>query len=176
MRGLSMKAKYLETDSKITGYMPLPNCLIKCGLNSTTLLVYGMLLGRATLSQKNEWVDEQGKVYIRYAIEQLAKDAGKSISTIKSCLKELDDEGLIVRKRVGYNTANLIYVLLPEDCMIAENLPVSKPKNQTTVGQNSGLWTDRKPATNNYSNIFNKTNNRTVNRVKNYTYVEGESF
>lgn len=175
-----MRSKYLEPDSKIAGYIPIPGCLIKCGLNSTTLLVYGMLLGRATLSQKNEWFDDQGKIYIRYAIEQLAKDAGKSISTIKSCLKELDDEGLIIRKRVGYNTANLIYVLLPEECMMAENLSVSRPKNQTTASQNSGSWKDRKPATNNYSNTFNKTNNRTNNRttngIKKYTFVEGESF
>lgn len=33
--------------------------------------LYGLLLERMTLSQKNGWIDEEGRVYIIYKIEEI---------------------------------------------------------------------------------------------------------
>ena len=33
-----MKLQYLVSNSKIVGFIPLPSYLVKCGLNSTTIL------------------------------------------------------------------------------------------------------------------------------------------
>lgn len=162
-----MKLQYLVSNSKIVGFIPLPSYLIKCGLNSTTILIYGMLISRATLSQKNGWIDEEGRVYIRYSNQQLANDTGKSLSTVKNSLKELSEQGFIVRKRIDVR-AKLIYVLVPEESLGANNLACNGTRNKPAEGQKAGSSKGKKVAT----NYISKTNYRT----KEYNYQEGESF
>ena len=46
-------------------------------------MLYIRLLGKAQLSQKNRWLDGQGRVYFIYPIHQMAIDMNKSATTIK---------------------------------------------------------------------------------------------
>lgn len=74
-------------------------------------LLYGILLDRMNLSAKNGWLDEQGRVYIIFTIEdiQAALSCGDKKAT--KLLSELEDKcGLIERKRQGLGKPNLIYV------------------------------------------------------------------
>lgn len=162
-----MNLQYIESNSKIVGFIPIPSELIKSGLSSTTILIYGMLFSRATLSQKNGWIDESGRVYIRYSNQQLAEDTGKSLSTVKNSLKELSEQGLIVRKRIDLR-AKLIYVLVPKESLTANNLPGNGTRIKPMSGQKAGFSKGKKIAT----NYISKTNYRT----KEYNYQEGESF
>lgn len=81
--------KYWTKHSRLNSFVPVPINLLSSGLIHTAILVYGLLLARTILSQKNNRI-ENGKVYVRYTNEQLAKDMGRSISTIKDALSELE--------------------------------------------------------------------------------------
>ena len=45
-----------------------------------------------------------------YPIAYLADDLGKSHMTVKKALNELEEAGLLVRKKQGFSKPNLLYV------------------------------------------------------------------
>lgn len=51
------------------------------------------MLGKMNLSRKNGWLDEKGRVYIRWSNEELCKDLGRSEPTVVKIKKELEKEG-----------------------------------------------------------------------------------
>ena len=53
-------------------------------LSTDAKMLYGLLLDRMSLSQKNGWVDEQGRVYIIYTIEYLLASIYNAPYTIGS--------------------------------------------------------------------------------------------
>ncbi len=78
----------------------------------TAKQIYIYLLNR---SKQNKDEDDIGFIFITASYSEIGKDLDISRSTVKRTLHELDDEGLIVRKRMGRGKANRIYVLIPED-------------------------------------------------------------
>lgn len=92
-----MKLVRYGREGALTNYLPLPRPLLELDLSGTALLLYALLLDRATLSRKNGWWSEEGWVYVRYPIKKLAAALGKSPSVIKRRLAELDRVGLIER-------------------------------------------------------------------------------
>ena len=66
--------KELTKDTYLPPYMAYPRFLLNTDLNETARLIYILLLDRARLSIKNDWVDEQGRVYLFYPIRELAED------------------------------------------------------------------------------------------------------
>ena len=77
-------------------------------------LLYGLLLNRTILSQKNGWESENGNVYVIYTIKQMANDLDRSERTVKTALRELENAGLITRVRQGWNQANRIFLQIPD--------------------------------------------------------------
>ena len=74
-------------------------------------MLYGLLLDRMSLSQKNGWVDEQGRVYIIYTIENIMEALGCGNKKAIGLLAELENKAnLILRKKQGLGKPNLIYV------------------------------------------------------------------
>ena len=57
-------------------------------------VVYGILLQRIRLANRNGWRDEDGKLYVIYPLEQMHKDIGLSTRTISDSLKQLEDLGI----------------------------------------------------------------------------------
>ena len=80
-------------------------------LSSDAKILYSILLDRASLSYKNNWIDSENKVYIYYPIDILATTINKSKPTIVNLLKNLETFGLIKRKRQGLGKASKIYVM-----------------------------------------------------------------
>lgn len=72
-----------------------------------------LLYDRARLSQMNNWLDENGRIYVIYPITELIKHIGKCRSSIKSALKELDEAGLLVRRSGGFSKPNHLYIKIP---------------------------------------------------------------
>jgi len=79
-------------------------------LSGDSKLLYGLLLNRTSLSIRNGWRDEYGRVYIIYTIDEIMSDI--NCATQKTCklIKELENIGLIVTVRRGLNKPNIIYV------------------------------------------------------------------
>lgn len=74
-------------------------------------LLYGILLDRMNLSAKNGWLDESGRVYIIFTIEEIKESLGCAEKKAVKLLDELEKKAeLIERKRQGLGKPNLIYV------------------------------------------------------------------
>ena len=80
-------------------------------LSAEAKTLYGIMLDRLDLSIKNHWVDENGRVYIIYTIEQIMADMNCADQKASKLLDELEKKyGLIERKRQGLGKPNLIFV------------------------------------------------------------------
>ena len=80
-------------------------------LSAEAKILYGIMLDKLDLSVKNKWVDEKGRVYIIYTIEQIMTDMNCADQKATKLLDELEKKcGLIERKRQGLGKPNLIFV------------------------------------------------------------------
>ena len=85
-------------DTPLPIYLPYPRFLLKMEISQTAKLLYSLLLDRSTLSQKNKWQDDEGRIYIIYPIAEIAEILDKGSTTIKGALNELDMAGLLERE------------------------------------------------------------------------------
>ena len=73
--------------------------------------LYGILLDRMNLSAANGWLDQAGRVYIIFTVEEIMSALSCGNKKAVSLLAELEQKaGLIERKRQGLGKPNLIYV------------------------------------------------------------------
>lgn len=81
----------------------------KIGIEAKFL--YGILLDRMSLSAKNGWFDEKGRVYIIFTINEIMESFDCAKQKAIKLLDELEKKGnLIERVRQGLGKPNLIYV------------------------------------------------------------------
>lgn len=73
-------------------------------------VLYGLMLDRMDLSIKNRWFDEENKVYIIFAIDDVMDKLSCAKQKAVKLVAELNSIGLIEKKRVGLGKANVIYV------------------------------------------------------------------
>lgn len=66
-------------------------------------LMYGILLDRESLSQKNGWFDENGRVFIYYPIEEMAELLGCGRDKTMKLFKKLEEHNLIERHKKFIN-------------------------------------------------------------------------
>ena len=96
-------------------------------LSSDAKVLYGILLDRMSLSMKNNWIDEENKVYIIFTIEEIAEIMSCATQKATKILQELDDKkgiGLVEKKRLGLGKPNILYV---------KNFIIQETKEQTDV-------------------------------------------
>lgn len=115
---------YYGQESEQFSFFRIPKLLVTdqkfCNLSSDTILLYGMLLDRMSLSQKNKWVDDYNRVYIIYTLEDIMHDLNKSHGTVVKAFKSLDQKGLIERIKQGQGKPTLIYVKNFAKCLDKE--------------------------------------------------------
>lgn len=73
-------------------------------------ILYSALLDRISLSQKNSWIDKEGKVYIIYTNVEIEEYFGFSKGSTVKYMKNLQKIGLIEKRVRGLGLPNLIYV------------------------------------------------------------------
>lgn len=81
---------YLKPNMPLPQYLPYARFLLDADLSHTSKLLYTLLLDRATLSQKNNWVDDRGRIYVIYPLSNLAKDLGCCVSSVTRSFAELE--------------------------------------------------------------------------------------
>ena len=94
-------------------YLPYPRFLLDTDLSHTAKLLYTLLLDRATLSQKNNWVDDHGFVYVIFPLSSLSDALRCSTMSIKRALRSLEDADLIERRRSRITVPNSIFIKVP---------------------------------------------------------------
>ena len=117
---------YLKPNMPLPQYLPYARFLLNTDLSHTAKLLYTLLLDRATLSQKNNWVDEQGRIYVIYPLSNLAKDLGCCVSSVTRSFAELEKAELAEQVRYGFSTPSHILLKVPHT---TQNCAVTVCKN-----------------------------------------------
>ena len=117
---------YLTVTTPLPQYLPYARFLLDTDLSHTAKLLYTLLLDRATLSQKNNWIDTQGHIYVIYPLSHLAKDLGCCISSVTRTFSELENAQLVERIRSGFSKPSRILLKVPHT---TQNCAVTVCKN-----------------------------------------------
>lgn len=105
-------------------------------LSSDSKLLYGLLLDRMSLSARNGWYDEQGRVFIYYTLDEIQEDLNCGHGKAVKLLSELDTGkgiGLIKRVKQGQGRPAKIYVKRFTTC---------KNQSQSTAPRSDGSSPD----------------------------------
>ena len=86
-----MKYLYMDEQERQIQYYQFPKFLLELMLSQNARIIYMLLYDRARISRKNNWADEDGRIYAVFPIEELSQKTGKCKSSVKKALKELDD-------------------------------------------------------------------------------------
>ena len=82
-------------------------------ISTDAKLLYGLMLDRMSLSIKNGWTDDLGRVYIYFPIEEVMELLHCKSEKATRLMAELDSKkgiGLIERVRQGQGKPSIIYV------------------------------------------------------------------
>lgn len=79
-------------------------------LNSDSKLLYSLLLDRLSVSMKNEWVDEEGNIFLIFSRKEAQEKLNLSDKTVTKAFRQLTDVKLIYEKKQGFKKNNIIYV------------------------------------------------------------------
>ena len=165
---------YLTVTKPLPQYLPYARFLLDTDLSHTAKLLYTLLLDRATLSQKNNWIDAQGHIYVVYPLSNLAKDLGCSVSSVTRSFSELENAQLVERIRSGFSKPNRILLMVPyttqncavtvcknaeDDCAEMSNMIARKctpnQRNKNNLKDNHLIRTTDAPLTfGEYRNVF----------------------
>ena len=114
----------------MTSYNKLPKTLERIDpkiISINAKYIYTLMLNRHNLSRKNQWIDADGNVYIYFTLFDVQKAIGVSEKTAIKVLKELENNGLIIRKRQGQGNPARTYLSDPE----LEHTEINKTVNNT---------------------------------------------
>ena len=117
---------YLTVTTPLPQYLPYPRFLLDTELSHTAKLLYTLLLDRAPLSQRNNWIDTQGHIYVIYPRSHLSKDLRCSISSVTRSFSELENAQLVERIRSRFSKPSRILLKVP---YTTQNCAVTVCKN-----------------------------------------------
>lgn len=110
-----MSNYFTSGQAELFSFYRLPKILFTnpkfCGISAEAKILYGLLLDRMSLSAKNGWLDQAGRVYIIFTVEEIMESLACGNKKAVGLLRELEEKvHLIERKRQGLGKPNLIYV------------------------------------------------------------------
>ena len=159
-----MKLERYTRSTVITNFYPVPRSLINGKLPAAAVIIYAMLLDRATLSQKNDYTDISGWIYVVYAQEELAQQLDISTRMVRRHIQALSGAGLIRPFRSSRKNANRYYLMIPGDCMTGTGTGHPCPSHRTNPAHMTG---HRLPPN-------NRKEQQDINDL--YQHAEGESL
>ena len=102
-----------ESNSQRFAKMPkdlLENECYRKNLTSDAKLVYTILLDRMELSRENEWINENGEIFLLYTKEKLADLLSISERTVYNAFDDLEKLDLLKQERQGLGKPNKLYI------------------------------------------------------------------
>lgn len=97
--------------------------LIEGKISIGAFKTYVLMYERTRLSARNKWIDEKGKVYIKYSYEELMEDLKcTSRTTVSNNIKDLEKIDLIEKVRC-FSSSSIYYLKVrsTEDCTSTES-------------------------------------------------------
>lgn len=160
---MNNRKRYTVQDVEMSRFYQLPKFLFEDefkNLNSDARILYSLLRDRHDLSLKNNWVNENGEVFLIYTRENMAHMIGCSIPTARKAFKQLESVGLVEDEFQGFNKPNLIYL----NSVSVENTRTEKTFH---AGQKECFTPDRKELSPNDTEL-NNTNLKDTDKYKVY--------
>lgn len=127
-------------------------------ISSGGFKTYVLMYDRLRLSNKNNWIDEEGKVYIKYSYDEMQKDLQCSRQTISDNLKNLLALDLIVKVK-NFNSSSKFYLKIYDSSQ--ENF--TSKENLTNSSQEI-LTNDSQEKLTNSSQVFLDANKNNYNK------------
>ena len=97
---------------------------------------FGVLLNQMTLSRKNKWLDDGGRVYIYFTQQSAMRITGYGHNKVARMFLELEQVGLIERKKQGQGKPARIYV--KNFTAVLENAGTTGEKVKETQAETAG--------------------------------------
>ena len=105
---------FYKSESEQFAFYRIPKLLFTdsryAGISVEAKVLYGLMLDRMSLSVRNNWVDDDNRVYIYFTLEEITEYLSIGKDKGVKLLKELDGI-LIERKKQGLGKPVMIYVL-----------------------------------------------------------------
>ncbi len=129
-------------------------------LNSDSKLLYSLLLDRLSVSMKNEWIDEDRRIFLIFSRKEAQEKLNLSDKTVTKAFKQLADVKLICEKKQGFRKNNIIYVgkinHISTEKIISRKSYDSR-KEKSTIQETEILRCNKnKDSKSNYNNMFQR--------------------
>ena len=155
---------FYEEQSESYSFYRIPKMLfteeIFEALSTDAKVLYGLLLDRISLSRENGWMDDAGRVYVYYTIKSVKKSMRCANTKACGLLRELDEFGLIERKKQGLGKPTIIYV---KDFTRFRKAELLDSEKQNSVILHTGTLDNRKSERNKTEK--NKTESSKTNPI-----------
>lgn len=175
---------YYGTEGDQFSFIRIPKALLLDKTFSTLSLqakmLYGIFLDRMGLSMKNGLCDKENRVYIIYQISEIQEDMGFSKKKAIEYLKELEEFGLVEKKRRGLGLPSILYVksflVHKENSRGVENDTSRSDENGALRGAETKLQevTEEEPHINKTKMNNTYENNTESNHIISADAMEGE--
>ena len=103
-----------KEDTYMFNYTQLPDELftleVFMDLSLHAKVLYSFMLRRVSISKEKSWIDEAGDVYIYYRADEVMEKFNCSNKTAAKIMAELENIGLIEKRRQGQGNPTIIYV------------------------------------------------------------------
>ena len=111
----------LTTQSPAVSYVPLLRFLLQDealrDISNDAKVLYA-LLGRASISRQNGYVEPDGTIRLYFTLEQAQTKLHRSRQSATRIFRELEYSGLIVRRKQGLGKPALITLNYPADAKL----------------------------------------------------------
>ena len=111
----------LTTQSPAVSYVPLLRFLLQDealrDISNDAKVLYA-LLGRASISRQNGYVEPDGTIRLYFTLEQAQTKLHRSRQSATRIFRELEYSGLIIRKKQGLGKPALITLNYPVDAKL----------------------------------------------------------
>ena len=111
----------LTTQSPAVSYVPLLRFLLQdealWDISNDAKVLYA-LLGRASISRQNGYVEPDGTIRLYFTLEQAQTKLHRSRQSATRIFRELEYSGLIIRKKQGLGKPALITLNYPSDAKL----------------------------------------------------------
>lgn len=104
------------------------------------------LIDRTSLSVKNNWLDKSGNVFVYFTLEEAKEKLNIGTGKSVKIFDELEQIGLIIRKKQGQGNPTKIYVMNFTKQISKTSIQVVKGKVQTSKNESlKVMWKSRLP-------------------------------